>query len=135
MVNGPIIAPLSSGIGRSPASWTWRPGSRAAVSGAGADRARRRSGLAQERARPRRRQPQEYPRQRQRSGVPRRRMRGLWRPSLRSRLLHDAFAAEVGVVRRSEEHTSETPVTNAHLVCRLLLEKKKKQIRYRIIRK
>src|SRR3546814_8202251 len=24
---------------------------------------------------------------------------------------------------RSEEHTSETPVTNAHLVCRLLLEK------------
>src|SRR3546814_3314559 len=28
---------------------------------------------------------------------------------------------------RSEEHTSETPVTNAHLVCRLLLEKKKQQ--------
>src|SRR3546814_4504589 len=28
--------------------------------------------------------------------------------------------------QRSEEHTSETPVTNAHLVCRLLLEKKKK---------
>src|SRR3546814_3209433 len=27
---------------------------------------------------------------------------------------------------RSEEHPSETPVTNAHLVCRLLLEKKKK---------
>src|SRR3546814_1777800 len=27
---------------------------------------------------------------------------------------------------RSEEHTSE-PVTNAHLVCRLLLEKKKKK--------
>src|SRR3546814_4328288 len=26
---------------------------------------------------------------------------------------------------RSEEHTSETPVTNAHLVCRLLLEKNK----------
>src|SRR3546814_5692816 len=26
---------------------------------------------------------------------------------------------------RSEEHTSETPVTNAHIVCRLLLEKKK----------
>src|SRR3546814_9434778 len=25
---------------------------------------------------------------------------------------------------RSEEHTSETPVTNAHLVCRPLLEKK-----------
>src|SRR3546814_2937339 len=32
--------------------------------------------------------------------------------------------------RRSEEHTSETPVTNAHLVCRLLLEKKKKNIRH-----
>src|SRR3546814_8330342 len=28
---------------------------------------------------------------------------------------------------RSEEHTSETPVTHAHLVCRLLLEKKKKR--------
>src|SRR3546814_9001156 len=28
---------------------------------------------------------------------------------------------------RSEEHTSGTPVTNAHLVCRLLLEKKKKK--------
>src|SRR3546814_8632186 len=27
--------------------------------------------------------------------------------------------------RRSEEHTSELQVTNAHLVCRLLLEKKK----------
>src|SRR3546814_2949320 len=27
---------------------------------------------------------------------------------------------------RSEEHTSELQVTNAHLVCRLLLEKKKK---------
>src|SRR3546814_4444421 len=29
---------------------------------------------------------------------------------------------------RSEEHTSKTPVTNAHLVCRLLLEKKKNDI-------
>src|SRR3546814_3704288 len=29
------------------------------------------------------------------------------------------------VSQRSEEHTSELPVTNAHLVCRLLLEKKK----------
>src|SRR3546814_8639364 len=27
--------------------------------------------------------------------------------------------------QRSEEHTSELQVTNAHLVCRLLLEKKK----------
>src|SRR3546814_7386444 len=31
---------------------------------------------------------------------------------------------------RSEEHTSGTPVTNAHLVCRLLLEKKKTQQNY-----
>src|SRR3546814_1148835 len=31
---------------------------------------------------------------------------------------------------RSEEHTSETPVTNAHLVCRLLLEKKKTNNNY-----
>src|SRR3546814_4400168 len=30
-----------------------------------------------------------------------------------------------GNSNRSEEHTSGTPVTNAHLVCRLLLEKKK----------
>src|SRR3546814_6660042 len=29
---------------------------------------------------------------------------------------------------RSEEHTSALPVTNAHLVCRLLLEKKKSSI-------
>src|SRR3546814_4418419 len=28
--------------------------------------------------------------------------------------------------RRSEEHTSELQVTNAHLVCRLLLDKKQK---------
>src|SRR3546814_9701715 len=32
---------------------------------------------------------------------------------------------------RSEEHTSEPPVTNAHLVCRLLLEKKKKQHKHK----
>src|SRR3546814_15671371 len=31
---------------------------------------------------------------------------------------------------RSEEHTSELQVTNAHLVCRLLLEKKKTQNNY-----
>src|SRR3546814_3587564 len=31
---------------------------------------------------------------------------------------------------RSEEHTSELPVTNAHLVCRLLLEKKKIRIQH-----
>src|SRR3546814_9735805 len=35
-------------------------------------------------------------------------------------------AVRVAPARRSEEHTSETPVTNAHLVCRLLLEKKQK---------
>src|SRR3546814_2760301 len=36
------------------------------------------------------------------------------------------FGLDEFVADRSEEHTSETPVTNAHLVCRLLLEKKKK---------
>src|SRR3546814_2098093 len=38
------------------------------------------------------------------------------------RRLHAHLAAGDRV--RSEEHTSETPVTNAHLVCRFLLEKK-----------
>src|SRR3546814_6004987 len=33
-----------------------------------------------------------------------------------------------GGFARSEEHTSEPPVTNAHLVCRLLLEKKNKNV-------
>src|SRR3546814_2824317 len=43
-----------------------------------------------------------------------------WQPVCNDRsVFHDDVAA------RSEEHTSETPVTNAHLVCRLLLEKKK----------
>src|SRR3546814_4180204 len=32
---------------------------------------------------------------------------------------------DAGGSSRSEEHTSELPVTNAHLVCRLLLEQKK----------
>src|SRR3546814_20604692 len=40
------------------------------------------------------------------------------------------FLSDAGLARRvaparSEEHTSELPVTNAQLVCRLLLEKKK----------
>src|SRR3546814_4681273 len=35
------------------------------------------------------------------------------------------MACPLQILDRSEEHTSETPVTNAHLVCRLLLEKKK----------
>src|SRR3546814_5334977 len=35
-----------------------------------------------------------------------------------------------GLAARSEEHTSEPPVTNAHLVCRLLLEKKKYNLSY-----
>src|SRR3546814_7293107 len=38
-----------------------------------------------------------------------------------SRLL---YVVHVVIEARSEEHTSETPVTNAQLVCRLLLEKK-----------
>src|SRR3546814_7838176 len=36
-----------------------------------------------------------------------------------------AHTADPGGATRSEEHTSELQVTNAHLVCRLLLEKKK----------
>src|SRR3546814_4848257 len=35
------------------------------------------------------------------------------------------YQRERSLLFRSEEHTSELPVTNAHLVCRLLLEKKK----------
>src|SRR3546814_9483027 len=41
-----------------------------------------------------------------------------------ARMRHDPVEPR-GVMGRSEEHTSELPVTNAHLVCRLLLEKKK----------
>src|SRR3546814_2513564 len=40
-------------------------------------------------------------------------------------LRHVRRAGREVAVRRSEEHTSELTVTNAHLVCRLLLEKKK----------
>src|SRR3546814_5027059 len=36
----------------------------------------------------------------------------------------DSARSSVPPISRSEEHTSGTPVTNAHLVCRLLLEKK-----------
>src|SRR3546814_2944285 len=43
-------------------------------------------------------------------------------------LLHRGLAAQ----KRSEEHTSE-PVTNAHLVCRLLLEKKKQTSAHRTL--
>src|SRR3546814_3689521 len=46
--------------------------------------------------------------------------------SYRCRLLPCLSARLRGwCARRSEEHTSELQVTNAHLVCRLLLEKKK----------
>src|SRR2546422_7709536 len=38
-----------------------------------------------------------------------------------------AFDARTGAARRSEEHTSELQ-SRLHLVCRLLLEKKKKKI-------
>src|SRR2546422_7565154 len=45
------------------------------------------------------------------------------------------FAATMGVVEddRSEEHTSELQ-SRLHLVCRLLLEKKKKQDKYTLLR-
>src|SRR2546422_7196743 len=39
--------------------------------------------------------------------------------------LYDTYGFPVGVVERSEEHTSELQ-SRLHLVCRLLLEKKKK---------
>src|SRR3546814_1848545 len=47
----------------------------------------------------------------------------------RHRLLHNLRGGDPlpVVERRSEEHTSELPVTNAQLVCRLLLEKKKQK--------
>src|SRR3546814_4167086 len=38
---------------------------------------------------------------------------------------HLRFGGVVHGIERSEEHTSGTPVTNAHLVCRLLLETQK----------
>src|SRR3546814_2126886 len=44
----------------------------------------------------------------------------------RRRSIGSACGEFAGPVARSEEHTSELPVTNAHLVCRLLLEKNKK---------
>src|SRR3546814_2565859 len=40
-----------------------------------------------------------------------------------------AFRLGLQVQPRSEEHTSELQVPNAHLVCRLLLEKKKEDYR------
>src|SRR2546425_9447166 len=58
-----------------------------------------------------------------------RRHRGFVRPKLgRVLLSHDLRQREVRVLlSRSEEHTSELQ-SLAYLVCRLLLEKKKKQI-------
>src|SRR3546814_4216319 len=50
--------------------------------------------------------------------------------------VHRFLAGTLGVmVLRSEEHTSELQVTNAHLVCRLLLEKKKKAYHIRMLYK
>src|SRR3546814_4112763 len=50
----------------------------------------------------------------------------IFRVGIGKLLLHRAVERDAEqCVARSEEHTSETPVTNAHLVCRLLLEKKK----------
>src|SRR3546814_7182168 len=41
-----------------------------------------------------------------------------------------AYGRSKAESERSEEHTSELPVTNAHLVCRLPLEKKKSQKKF-----
>src|SRR3546814_4948508 len=62
--------------------------------------------------------------QRQRLGLGR---AGLELDALVAELGGDLLEAQEDRTARSEEHTSETPVTNAHLVCRLLLEKKKKR--------
>src|SRR3546814_9653202 len=47
------------------------------------------------------------------------------RVRLGQRVVDHPERADENARRRSEEHTSELQVTNAHLVCRLLLEKKK----------
>src|SRR3546814_6813176 len=44
---------------------------------------------------------------------------GLWPKGKAKDIMNGLLQA----IPRSEEHTSELPVTNAHLVCRLLLEK------------
>src|SRR3546814_2570247 len=75
---------------------------------------------------------------RRRPGRPRRRGRSLraaaarnaarrWRQNRQLRRGEERRAGptRAGQSSRSEEHTSELQVTNAHLVCRLLLEKKK----------
>src|SRR5712675_217136 len=61
----------------------------------------------------------------ERYGIPRRRLSGLMSPWCLKRL--EAFGGDISRFRvaRSEEHTSELQ-SRLHLVCRLLLEKKKK---------
>src|SRR2546422_6387102 len=49
-----------------------------------------------------------------------------WRPSLTSRSPSPTISSASRSERRSEEHTSELQ-SRLHLVCRLLLEKKKKR--------
>src|SRR2546429_3558260 len=61
-------------------------------------------------------------------------LRGFWRRSEESnRLLRRYAISSTGGVCRSEEHTSELQ-SRLHLVCRLLLEKKKKNILHISIR-
>src|SRR3546814_7087437 len=45
-------------------------------------------------------------------------------PAVGAELCKNPIVRKLSFTGRSEEHTSD-PVTNAHLVCRLLLEKKK----------
>src|SRR3546814_1540765 len=49
---------------------------------------------------------------------------GLNRRGPSSQYVQEQIGQLEGFAARSEEHTSELQVTNAHLVCRLLLEKK-----------
>src|SRR5258707_10399807 len=51
---------------------------------------------------------------------------GITRDLLRGGKPEMFFATQIGVTRRSEEHTSELQ-SRQYLVCRLLLEKKKKK--------
>src|SRR3546814_7274516 len=56
---------------------------------------------------------------------------GIWEPLVKAHHRNAEALEASRALARSEEHTSE-PVTNAHLVCRLLLEKKKHTTTIRI---
>src|SRR5689334_23584099 len=59
-------------------------------------------------------------------------MGGAARPRARERSAREALGLQAGDPRRSEEHTSELQ-SQFHLVCRLLLEKKKNTNRLNVL--